>query len=52
VVVVDDEPLGCKRLSARAGHPTLGAHNAGQAVDLLENGDHVDVVFQMFKCLE
>jgi CheY-like chemotaxis protein len=48
VVVVDDEPLICSAASdclREVGHPTLGAHNAGQAIDLLENSDHVDVVF-------
>jgi CheY-like chemotaxis protein len=48
VLVVDDEPLICSLASASlrdAGYRTLEAHNARQAVDLLEKGEHVDVVF-------
>ena len=48
VLVVDDEPLiyslasDCLR---DAGYRTLEAHSARQAIDLLEKGEHVDVVF-------
>ena len=48
VLVVDDEPVictvacGCLR---DAGFRTLEAHNAQQAIDLLEKGEHVDLVF-------
>jgi CheY-like chemotaxis protein len=48
VLVVDDEPLICSLASASlrdAGYRTLEAHNARQAIDLLEKGEHVDVVF-------
>jgi CheY-like chemotaxis protein len=48
VLVVDDEPLICSLASDRlrdAGYRTLEAHNARQAIDLLEKGEHVDVVF-------
>ena len=48
VLVVDDEPLICALASdglRDAGYRTLEAHNARQAIDLLEKGEHVDVVF-------
>jgi CheY-like chemotaxis protein len=48
VLVVDDEPAICMIASSclrDAGFRTLEAHNAGQAIDLLEKGAHVDVVF-------
>jgi CheY-like chemotaxis protein len=48
VLVVDDEPLICSLASdclRDAGYRTLEAHNARQAIDLLEKGEHVDVVF-------
>jgi CheY-like chemotaxis protein len=48
VLVVDDEPvicmLACDYLRD-AGYRTLEAHNAQQAIDLLEKGERVDVVF-------
>jgi CheY-like chemotaxis protein len=47
VLVVDDEPvicmLACDYLRD-AGYRTLEAHNAQQAIDLLEKGERVDVV--------
>ena len=55
VLVVDDEPLICSLASdclRDAGYRTLEAHNARQAIDLLEKGEHADVVFQTFKCPE
>jgi CheY-like chemotaxis protein len=48
VLVVDDEPLICSLASDSlrdAGYRTLEAHNARQAIDLLEKGEHVDLVF-------
>ena len=48
MLVVDDEPLICSLASdvlRDAGYRTLEAHNASQAIDLLEKGEHVDVVF-------
>jgi PleD family two-component response regulator len=48
VLVVDDEPLICSLASDSlrdAGYRTLEAHNARQAIDLLEKGEHVDAVF-------
>jgi CheY-like chemotaxis protein len=48
VLVVDDEPVICMIATnclQDAGFRTLEAHNAGQAIDLLESGEHVDVVF-------
>jgi CheY-like chemotaxis protein len=48
VLVVDDEPVICMLASnglRDAGFRTLEAHNAQQAIDLLENGEQVDVVF-------
>lgn len=48
VLVVDDEPLICSLASdclRDAGYRTLEAHDARQAIDLLEKGEHVDVVF-------
>lgn len=48
VLVVDDEPVICILVSnclREAGLLTLEAHNAQQAIDLLENGEQVDVVF-------
>jgi CheY-like chemotaxis protein len=48
VLVVDDEPVICMLASdylRDAGFRTLEAHNAQQAIDLLEKGQHVDVVF-------
>jgi CheY-like chemotaxis protein len=48
VLVVDDEPLICMLASdylRDAGYRTLEAHNARQAIDLLEKGERVDVVF-------
>ena len=48
VLVVDDEPLICLLASdylRDAGYRTLEAHNAQQAIDLLEQGEQVDVVF-------
>jgi CheY-like chemotaxis protein len=48
VLVVDDEPLICSLASdclRDAGYRALEAHNARQAINLLEKGEHVDVVF-------
>jgi CheY-like chemotaxis protein len=48
VLVVDDEPAICMLASTclqDAGFRTLEAYNAQQAIDLLENGEQVDVVF-------
>ena len=48
VLVVDDEPVICTLASEYlrdAGYRTLEAHNAQQAIDLLERGERVDVVF-------
>ena len=48
VLVVDDEPAICMLASAGlqdAGFRTIEAHNAQQAIGLLENGEQVDVVF-------
>jgi CheY-like chemotaxis protein len=48
VLVVDDEPLICSLASdclRDAGYRTLEAHSARQAIDLLEKGENVDVVF-------
>ena len=48
VLVVDDEPVICTLASDHlrdAGYRTLEAHNARQAIDLLEKGERVDVVF-------
>jgi CheY-like chemotaxis protein len=48
VLVVDDEPVICTLACAwlcDAGFRTLEAHNAREAIDLLENGEQVDVVF-------
>lgn len=48
VLVVDDEPVICILVSnclREAGLLTLEAHNAQQAIDLLENGEQVNVVF-------
>jgi two-component system NtrC family sensor kinase len=48
VLVVDDEPLICMLASdglRNAGFRTLEAHNGQQAIDLLEKGEQVDVVF-------
>jgi CheY-like chemotaxis protein len=48
VLFVDDEPLICMLASdclRDAGYRTLEAHNARQAIDLLEKGERVDVVF-------
>jgi DNA-binding response OmpR family regulator len=48
VLVVDDEPLICTLASdylRDAGYRTLEAHSAQQAIDLLEKGEHVDLVF-------
>ena len=48
VLVVDDEPMICMLASdylRDAGYRTLEAHNAQQAIDLLEKGEQVDVVF-------
>lgn len=48
VLVVDDEPVICTLASdylRDAGYRTLEAHNARQAIDLLEKGERVDVVF-------
>ena len=48
VLVVDDEPAICMLASTclqDAGLRTLEAYNAQQAIDLLENGEQVDVVF-------
>jgi CheY-like chemotaxis protein len=47
VLVVDDEPVLCTLASdylRDAGYRTLEAHNARQAIDLLEKGERVDVV--------
>jgi CheY-like chemotaxis protein len=47
VLVVDDEPVICMLASdylRDAGYRTLEAHNAQQAIDLLEKGQHVDVL--------
>ena len=48
VLVVDDEPVICTLASdylRDAGYRTLEAYNAQQAIDLLERGERVDVVF-------
>ena len=48
VLVVDDEPVICMLASnclRDAGYRTLEAHNAQQAIDLLEKDERVDVVF-------
>ena len=48
VLVVDDEPVMCTLASdylRDAGYRTLEAHNAQQAIGLLEKGERVDVVF-------
>ena len=48
VLVVDDEPVICMLASnclRDAGFRALEAHNAQQAIDLLESGEQVDVVF-------
>ena len=48
MLVVDDEPVICTLACAwlcDAGFRTLEAHNAREAIDLLENGEQVDVVF-------
>ena len=48
VLVVDDEPVICMIATnclQDAGFRTLEARNAGEAIDLLESGEHVDVVF-------
>jgi CheY-like chemotaxis protein len=48
VLVVDDEPLICLLACdylRDAGYRTLEAHNAQQAIDLLEKGERVHVVF-------
>jgi len=48
VLVVDDEPVICTLASEYlrdAGYRTLEAYNAQQAIDLLERGERVDVVF-------
>ncbi len=48
VLVVDDEPVICTLASdylRDAGYRTLEAHSAQQAIDLLEKGEHVDLVF-------
>ena len=48
VLVVDDEPLICTLASAGlrdAGFRVIEAYSAQQAVDLLEKGEHVDVLF-------
>jgi CheY-like chemotaxis protein len=48
VLIVDDEPLICSLASdclRDAGYRTLEAHNARQAIELLEKEEHVDVVF-------
>ena len=48
VLVVDDEPMICTLACASlrdAGFRTVEAHNAQQAINLLENGTQVDVVF-------
>jgi len=48
VLIVDDEPVICTLASdylRDAGYRTLEAHSAQQAIDLLEKGEHVDLVF-------
>ena len=48
VLVVDDEPVICTVACdclRDAGFRTLEAHSAQQAIDLLEKGERVDVVF-------
>jgi CheY-like chemotaxis protein len=48
VLVVDDEPVICMVAAASlrdAGFRTIEAHSAQQAIDLLANGEHADVVF-------
>jgi CheY-like chemotaxis protein len=48
VLVVDDEPVICTLASdylRDAGYRTFEAHSAQQAIDLLEKGEHVDLVF-------
>lgn len=48
MLVVDDEPVICTVAAdclQDAGFRTLEAHSAQQAIDLLEKGEHVDVVF-------
>jgi CheY-like chemotaxis protein len=48
VLVVDDEPVICMLASEglrEAGYRTLEAHNAQQAIDVLEKGEQVDLVF-------
>ena len=48
VLVVDDEPVVCTLASdllRHAGFRTFEAFNARQAIDLLEQGTHVDLVF-------
>jgi CheY-like chemotaxis protein len=48
VLVVDDEPVVCTLASdllQDVGFRTLEAHSARQAIDLLEAGEPVDVVF-------
>ncbi len=48
VMVVDDEPIVCTVTCdclRDAGFRTLEAHSAQQAIDLLEKGERVDVVF-------
>lgn len=48
VLVVDDEPVICTLACAclrDAGFRTIEAHNAQQAITVLENGAQVDVVF-------
>jgi two-component system, response regulator PdtaR len=48
VLVVDDEPVVCLLASdclQEAGFRTLEAHTAQQAIDVMESGQEVDIVF-------